>query len=308
MIDITVLGTSALMPIPERALASVFLRCGGHSILFDCGEGTQTAARKAGVSLMKTDVIALSHYHGDHIFGLPGLLQTMNVMGRTEPLYLTGPKGLERELAPVIALVGEVSFEIRLFMIPETGLKLREMVSGFPDGAVLSAFETEHRVSSQGYVFSLTRPGKFLPAKAESMKIPKNLWSALQKGETVEFDSISVSPDEVLGEPRKGLKVVFTGDTAACDSLVENAKNADLLISEATFGESSQETLALERGHMTFRSAAEVAAAADVKSLLLLHFSPRVVDPHEYLPNAAEVFENTACAADGMSLTLHFED
>ena len=308
MIDITLLGTAALMPIPERALTAATLVCAGHTILFDCGEGTQCAARRAGVSLMKADMIALTHYHGDHIFGMPGLLQTMTSMGRTEPLYIIGPEGLEDAMAPILTLTGWTSYEIRLMAMPAEGIRLSELVDGWPAEALLTAFSTEHRIPSQGYGFTLSRAGKFMPQKAKALGVPVNRWGILQKGGSVQVDGVTVLPEQVLGAPRKGLKFVFSGDTAACDALMEAARDADLMISEATYGENEQARLAEDHGHMNFAQAASVAAKAGVKQLWLAHYSQMIVNPADFLPNAAAIFENTVCGEDGMSTTLRFED
>ena len=301
MIDITLLGTAALFPLPDRALTADFLSCGGRSILFDCGEGTQTAARKAHVSLMKTDLIALTHYHGDHVFGLPGLLQTMHSFGRTRPLYITGPAGLREALAPLLYLAGETCYEVRLANACEGTVPL----PCFPAGAAVTCFPTEHRVPSQGYCFTLGRPGKFLPERARALGVPPRLWGTLQKGESVSVDGSSISPEQVLGSPRRGLKIVFTGDTAACDSLLRAAREADLLISEATFA-GDEEEKAREYGHMTFAQAACLAAGADVRELWLAHYSQTVRDPESALPEARAYFENTVCGVDGMKKTLRF--
>jgi len=308
MIDITLLGTAALVPIPERSLTSATLVCAGHTILFDCGEGTQCAARRAGVSLMKADMIALTHYHGDHIFGMPGLLQTMTSMGRTEKLVITGPEGLEEAMEPIMKLTGWTSYEIRLMSMPEEGLRLCELGGGWPDGAVLSAFRTEHRVSSQGYCFTLSRAGKFMPQRARELDVPTNQWGILQKGGTVQVGDVTVTPEMVLGAPRKGLKFVFSGDTAQCDSLVEAARGADLLICEATYGENGQAQLAIDHGHMNFAQAAEVAVQAEAKRLWLAHYSQMVEDPGQYLGNATAIFPNTECGEDGKATVLRFED
>lgn len=308
MIDITLIGTSALLPIPERALTSVFLSCGGHSILFDCGEGTQSAARKAGISLIRTDIIALTHYHGDHIFGLPGLLQTMNCMGRTEKLYITGPSGINEELAPILKLAGWLPYEIELIELNENGLKLSELCKGWNEGAELHTFPTEHRVSSQGYVFLLKRAGKFNPEKARALEIPQNQWGKLQKGESVEIGERVILPEEVLGEQRKGIKFVFTGDTMPCQALLNAAENADLLISEATYGENEQEDTAIEHGHMTFALAANTAFQANVKKLWLSHYSQMIENPEDYLENALKIFEQTECGYDGKKITLNFSE
>ena len=307
MIDITLIGTAALFPLPGRALTSIYLFCGGRSILFDCGEGTQTAARKAGVSLMKTDIIALTHYHGDHIFGLPGLLQTLMSQGRTETLYITGPAGLEAAMQPILKLAECTAYEIKLIEIPNDGLKISELVKNWAIEAKLSAFKTEHRVPSQGYCFTLSRAGKFLPQKAQALNIPVNFWGTLQKGQRVQIGDKIFLPEQVLGEPRKGLKFVFSGDTVFCNSLIDAAKNADLLICEGTYGEIEQAELATEYGHMNFSQAAQVAKIANVSELWLAHYSQMIRNPLQYLPNATAIFENTICGVDGMSTTLKFQ-
>lgn len=307
MIDVTLLGTSALVPLPERALTAVHLVSGGHSILFDCGEGTQSAARKAGVSLIKTDIIALTHYHGDHIFGLPGLLQTMNSLGRLEPLYIIGPEGLEKELAPILTLAGWLAYGLRLVEIPMEGVELNTLTKGWPDKARLIPFATEHRIVSQGYVFELPRAGKFMPEKAKAQGVPTNQWKYLQKGESVRLEDVTILPEMVMGPPRKGLKVVFSGDTAACDALVEAARGADLLICEGTYGEKEQAQLALDHGHMNFAQAAQVAAKAEARRLWLAHYSQMIENPEEYLPNAREYFPEAECGVDGKQITLQFE-
>lgn len=310
MIDVTLIGTAALVPIPERALTTVLLTCYGHSILFDCGEGTQTAARKAGVNPMKIDLIALTHYHGDHIFGLPGLLLTMSNMKRTEKLYITGPAGLQKELEPIVKLITRrINYPLELIEIPADGLKLSALIKDWLSEAKLTAFKTEHLVSSQGYCFTLGRAGKFLPQKAEALGVPVNQWGLLQRGQSVQVGDKVILPEEVLGAPRKGLKFVFTGDTAFFDNLIDAAKDADLLICEATYGEYEQAPHAIEHGrHMTFAQAATVAKSAGVKELWLAHYSQMISDPPEYLPNATAIFANTICGQDGMSTTLNFEN
>ncbi len=308
MIDFTLLGTAALMPLPDRALTAGLLRCAGRTILFDCGEGTQTAARAAGVSLMKTDLIALTHYHGDHIFGLPGLLQTMGSLGRTEALTITGPAGLEEMLAPLLKLVGWVGFPIRLLPFPEDGLRMDTLSANWPRAARLTAFPTAHRVPSQGYCFTLGRAGRFLPEKAKALGVPCEQWGRLQRGESAALDSVTVYPEQVLTAPRRGLKLVFSGDTAPCEALIHAARGADLLLCEATYGENEQAALAAEHGHMTFAQAASAAAEAGARALWLMHYSQMIEAPEDYLPNAAAIFPNTVCGRDGMRVTLRFDE
>ena len=308
MIDVTLLGTAALMPIPDRALTAATLTCAGRTILFDCGEGTQTAARRAGVSLMKADVIALTHYHGDHTFGLPGLMQTMEVLGRTLPLIIVGPEGLRAALRPILELVGHVGYPVRLAELRGEGVSMRELAAGWPEAARLTAFPTYHRVVSQGYGFTLGRAGKFLPEQAKALGVPVQQWSLLQGGQSVQVNDRIVRPGDVLGPARRGLKFVFTGDTALCDTLVDGARDADLMICEATYGENDQAYMAAKYGHMNFAQAAEAARRAGVRRLWLAHYSQMVEDPRLHLPNATALFEDAVCGEDGMSVTLRFED
>ena len=309
MISITLLGTGATMPLPDRALTAVYLVHDGHSILFDCGEGTQSAARKAHVSLMKTALIALTHYHGDHIFGLPGLLQSFGCLGRTDPLLITGPDGLEDAMAPVLKLCGPLPFPVSLVHLPAEGARVCDLLPQWDSESFLYPIPTRHRVVSCGYRFFLHRPGKFDPAAAQALNIPKLLWSSLQHGNSVTLENgISVSPEQVLGPERKGLSFVFSGDTAPCPALTAAAADADLLICEATYGDDSYSAQAEKYGHSTFSQAAETAANAGAKRLWLAHFSQIMENPEDYLPNARAVFPSAVCGSDGMSITLRFPE
>jgi ribonuclease Z len=306
MIDLTLLGTSALMPLPERALTAATLTCAGRTILFDCGEGTQTAARKAHVSLAKVDVIALTHYHGDHIFGLPGLLQTLLCLGRTEPLYLMGPPGLRQAMAPILTLAGPLSYEVRLLEPEGQSVSLADLHPNWPQGATLTPVATRHRVVSQGYVFTLLRAGKFQPQRAKALGVPLPCWSQLQRGQPVTVNGITVTPEQVLGPARPGLKVVFSGDTTPCPALEEAAQGADLLLCEGTYGLVEQAQLAADHGHMTFAQAGQLAAKAQVKGLWLMHYSQMIQQPEDCLANAQAWFPEAVCGQDGMRTTLRF--
>ena len=308
MIDITLLGAAALLPLPERALTAVMLVCAGRRILFDCGEGTQSAARKAGANAVNADVIALTHYHGDHTFGLPGLLQTMGSLNRTRPLFIAGPAGLRAAMDPIAQLAGALPFPLRLAELPPEGLRLRDWDPGWPEAARLTAFPTAHRVVSQGYVFTLGRAPKFLPERARALGVPVKAWSRLQNGLAYREGETVILPEAVSGPPRKGLKFVFSGDTAACPALEEAARDADLFICEGTYGENEQEQLAVDHGHMTFAQAGALAAAAQVRRLWLCHYSQIMERPEDYIENAWAHFPEAVCGADGMTLTLRFEE
>ena len=307
MIEMKLIGTNALVPTPERALTAATLTCQGHTILFDCGEGTQSAARKCHAPIMGVDAICLTHYHGDHIFGLPGYLQTMGTMGRTEPLYIFGPEDLEETMALIMQLCVWLPYELRLMTLPAEGLRLCDVIPGFPAEATLTPIATEHRVPSQGYRFDLSRAGKFMVEKARALGVPQNCWGRLQKGETIQVDGRAIAPADVLGEPRKGLSVVFTGDTRPCQAVLDAARDADLLMMEATYGENEHEAIALEHGHSTFAATARLAAEAGVKQLCLMHYSGMVEDPQAYLPNAQAHFPGAIAGVDGQTFTLAFE-
>ncbi|MBQ3868678.1 MAG: ribonuclease Z [Clostridia bacterium] len=311
MVDISLLGTAGAVPLPDRALTACVITVNGRSILFDCGEGTQTAARKADVNLMRTDVIALTHYHGDHIFGIPGLLQSFDLGERTAPLYIVGPVrpglSIEQELGPVLALTGRLGYELRLIAMPEDGLAMHKLSRDWPELARLDAFRTEHRVNSLGYAFSLGRAGKFDAKAATERGVPRILWRVLQNGASVNIDGNEVLPSDVMGPPRRGIKVVFSGDTTYCDGLTDAARDADLLVCEATYGANEQEAIAADYGHMTFAQAGITAARAGAKRLWLTHFSQRIADPAEFLPNAAAMFPAAECGFDGKRVTLEFD-
>lgn len=307
MLTITLLGTAATMPLPDRALSTAFAACGGHGLLFDCGEGTQAAARRAGVNLMRADAVCLTHYHGDHIFGLPGLLQTLGAQGRTRPLLLVGPKGLVGIWSAVRALTGPLPYAVRL-QEADGPLALDALSEGWPAGAVLRPFATRHRVPSVGYRLELPRAGRFDPARARALGVPVQQWKLLQKGQSVAVEGRTVQPAQVLGAPRKGLSVVFSGDTAPCPYYLQAAHDADLLICDATYALPEQEDQARQWGHSTFEQSASLAAQARAKRLWLTHYSPMITDPEEYAAQAQSIFPAAECGFDGKSITLQYEE
>ena len=307
MLTITLLGTAATMPLPDRALSTAFAACGGHGLLFDCGEGTQAAARRAGVNLMRADTVCLTHYHGDHIFGLPGLLQTLGAQGRTRPLLLVGPKGLAGIWSAVRALTGPLPYAVRL-QEADGPLALDALSEGWPAGAVLRPFATRHRVPSVGYRLELPRAGRFDPARARALGVPVQQWKLLQRGECVSAGDAVITPEQVLGAPRRGLRFVFSGDTAPCPGLEQAAQGADLLVCDATYALPEQEAQAKQWGHSTFGQSAALASRAGARRLWLTHYSPMITDPEEYLPLAQNIFPAAECGFDGKCITLQYEE
>ncbi|MGN0748018.1 MAG: ribonuclease Z [Aristaeellaceae bacterium] len=307
MVQVTLIGTAATMPLPDRALAAAAVGAQGRRILLDCGEGTQTAARRARVSLLKIDLIALTHYHGDHIFGLPGLLQTMGSLGRTEAVTITGPEGLEAAMTPILALAGELPYEVRLTTLPPEGLALHALHPAWPREARLFPVPTLHRVVSQGYRLTLDRPGRFQAECARQLGLPRPLWGTLQHGQPVAWGGRTIDPSEVLGPARRGVTVVYTGDTMPCDPLAQAAADADLLICEATYALEEQAEQAAAYGHMTFAQAGALAARAGVRRLWLTHYSAMIADPQEEAFRAREHYPGAVCGTDGMGEELSFQ-
>jgi len=302
MLDICLLGTGGMMPLPYRWLTSMMARYNGKSILIDCGEGTQVAMKEKGWSPKPIDIICFTHYHADHISGLPGMLLTMGNAERTEPLLLIGPKGLTRVVNALRVIAPELPFFIECMEIEE-----REQTFEF-DGFSIHAFRVQHNVTCYGYTIQVKRAGRFDVEKAKAHNIEQRYWSRLQKGEIIESEQGTLTPDMVLGEARKGLKVTYCTDTRPTDSIKENAMDADLFICEGMYGEPDKAQKAVEHKHMTFYEAAGIAKDACVKELWLTHYSPSLTRPEEYLNEVRKIFPQTFTAKDGKSVDLLFEE
>ena len=310
MLTITLLGTAATMPLPDRALTAALAECGGHALLFDCGEGTQAAARRAGVNLMKLDAICLTHYHGDHIFGLPGLLQTLGCQGRERPLVVYGPEGMSNFWPALRTLAGPLPYPVRAVQLEGVEpIALTELSSGWPARALLTPIRTRHRVPSRGYRLDLPRAGRFDPARARALEVPVPQWKHLQHGESVTLeDGRVIAPEQVLGPARRGLRFVFSGDTAPCAELEQAARDADLFLCDATYPDNEQEAQAKQWGHSTFAQGARMAANAGARRFWLVHYSPMITDPQTALPAALAVFPAAECGFDGKQITLRYDE
>lgn len=307
MLTVTMIGTAATMPLPQRATACAAMGYRGRWLLFDCGEGTQTAARRANISLMKIDAVCLTHYHGDHIFGLPGLMQTLGTMDRREPLTIIGPEGLQAAMMPILTLTGdELPYEVRLMTLPQEGLPLNRLHKSWTSQAHLTAFPTRHRVISQGYAVTLERAGRFQAEKALALGVPKSQWRQLQTGENVTVEGRIITPQNVMSAPRRGLKAVYSGDTMPCPGLKEAATDADLLICEATYPTPDCADKAEKFGHSTYADAGTLAREAGVRRLWLTHYSAMIGDPEEHLPQAQAEYPAARCGYDGLTETLQF--
>ena len=302
MLDVCLLGTGGMMPLPHRWLTSLMVRYNGSSLLIDCGEGTQIAIKEKGWGFKAIDVICFTHYHGDHISGLPGLLLTMGNADRTEPLTLVGPKGLERVVGALRVIAPELPFAIRYREItePEQSFEM--------NGYRLKAFRVNHNVPCYGYTLEIDRAGRFDVERANAAGILQKYWGILQKGETVEADGNIYTPDMVLGPARKGLKITYCTDTRPTDSIRNNAKGSDLFICEGMYGEKDKLKKAKEYKHMTFYEAAQLAKEAGVRELWLTHYSPSLTKPEEYMEEVRSIFPWAVAAKDKRTVELVFTD
>lgn len=295
-IKLVFLGTSAAVPTKERWLPGIALVWGGDILLFDCGEGVQLRFLQLGLSIVKVKAIFITHMHGDHIFGLPGLIQTMNMYNREIPLTIIGPKKIANFIKSVVEItLYDPGFTIEVVEADENKVVYETK------GYTVKSFTVEHYGECYGYVFEeKPKPGKFNVEKALKLGIPKGpLWKALQEGKPVRVGSRIVRPEDVLGPPRRGKKIVYTGDTKPLDKVKEVARDADVLIHDSTFSIELRDK-AIEQGHSTAYDAAKIALEANVKTLILTHFSSRYKDLSKLVEEAKSIFPNTVAAYDKM--------
>ena len=302
MLDVCLLGTGGMMPLPYRWLTSLMTRYNGSSLMVDCGEGTQIAVKEKGWSFKPVDIMCFTHYHADHISGLPGILLTMGNAERTEPLTMIGPKGLERVVNALRVIAPELPFEIKFIELtePEETIELK--------GYMIHAFRVNHNVTCYGYTLEIPRAGRFSVEHALERQIPQKYWSRLQKGEIIEEEDKTYLPEMVLGPPRKGIKLTYCTDTRPTESIAKNAKDSDLFICEGMYAEKEKLAKAKQYKHMTFYEAAHLAKDAGVKEMWLTHFRPSLVRGEDYMDAVRKIYPNAYLGKDGKSVTLDFEE
>jgi len=295
------LGTAGSVPTQARSLPAVFLKRQNEQLMFDCGEGVQRQMVKAKVGFHKKMKIFISHMHGDHVLGLPGLLQTMALMDRQRKLEIYGPEGIKQFLEWVReSLQFGLTFPVEIHEVYDVGVICEEK------DYTVEAARSNHVVSGFAYAFvEKPRPGKFYPEKARALGVPEGeLWSKLQHGDKVKLSNgLVISPEAVLGLPRKGRKIVYTGDTRPFRGFAKFAAGADLVVHDSTFDDALGEKAELD-GHSTPSQAAQQAKRAKAKKLVLTHISARYADAGLLLEQARKVFKNTVVAEDFMELEL----
>lgn len=299
------LGTAASIPTPQRGLPAIAIRRKGELILFDCGEGTQRQMIQASVGFHRKTKVFVTHMHGDHLLGLPGLFQTMSLLDRERKLEIYGPPGIKAFVEAIKQTVQfTLTFPIDVHEIEDTGLVCEEKEYE------VHAIWSDHVIPNIAYALvEKPRPGRFYPEKAKALGLPEGpLWSRLQRGSSVELpNGRVVKPEDVMGPQRPGRKIAYTGDTRPTKSLVKLAENADLLIHEATFDDELVEK-ACEDGHSTASQAAETAKKAKAKRLVLIHVSSRYKESDLLLEQARKTFPNVDVAEDFMKIDLPLSD
>lgn len=301
MLDVALLGTGGMLPLPNRYLTSLMLRLDGHIMVIDCGECTQVTMKQMGWGFKNIDLICFTHYHADHISGLPGLLLTLGNSMRTEPVTLAGPKGLKAVYEGLSCICPELPFEVKILEL-ESG----DTIDMY--GFHVNCLRVNHKITCYAYNVQVKRAGRFDVARANALDIPKKYWSILQKGETVEYEGRSYTPDMVLGEARRGLKVSYCTDTRPVDALPAFVENSDLFICEGMYGEEEKLNKAKEYKHMLFSEAAKIAQRGKVKEMWLTHFSPAMPFPEDFIQNARNIFPNTKIGKDRKNTTLMFDE
>jgi ribonuclease Z len=303
MLNICLLAEGGMMPLPNRFLTSMVASCNGSIILVDCGEGTQILLKKLKWGLKAIDIICFTHYHADHIAGLPGLLSTIGNSDRTEPLTLIGPKGLKEIVEGLTVITPQLPYDINLIELSDEGLKEYKHKN-----YVINSLPVDHSIDCMAYSIEIVRGRKFDRNRAEEQSIPMKYWNRLQKGQVVEGENCVFTPDMVLSEERKGLKVCYCTDSRPVMQLVEFIEGADLFICEGMYGDDSYIERAEEAKHMLFSEAAALAKAGNVKELWLTHFSPSLQNPEEFISSAADVFENSVLGEELLMKEFTFED
>lgn len=304
MADICILGTGGTLPKPTRHLSSVMIRHNGHSVLFDCGEGTQIALKKAGFNFKPIDIICISHFHADHISGLPGFLLTMGNEGREAPVKILIPYGGAAIVRSLLSIAPDIRFSIEITEVNGTD----DRPVRFADNAEIRVANAEHSVPCVAYSLYIHRGGKFNIEKATANCVPQKLWNKIRREGNVSYEGRSYTTDDIMDEERQGLKFTYITDTRPCLHFTDFANGSDVLICEGMFADNEKLSRAETTKHMMFSEAAVIAKNSFSRRLILTHFSPSLPEPEEYIEEARKIFPDSVCGTDGMTFSVNFEE
>jgi len=303
VLDVCLLGTGGMMPLPDRWLTSLLIRNNGRMILIDCGEGTQIPIKMAEWGFKAIDAVLFTHYHADHIAGLPGFLLTLGNSGRTQPLTLMGPPGIKRVVEGITVISPELPYELKLIELSDIK-KDEKCISNIS----IKSIPVEHTLACLAYSIEIKRQGKFDVERAKQLGIPINCWSQLQKGEVITVEHRIITPDMVLGVPRKGIKVCYCTDSRPTVEMIEFINCTDLFICEGMYADNKNADKAIRKKHMTFSEAGLLAKKGKVKELWLTHFSPSLTDPEQYIDTVRAIFPNSYVGKDMLTKTIRYEE
>ncbi len=303
MLEVCLLGCGGMMPLPDRRLTSMLIRQNGKMILVDCGEGTQIGIKELGWGFKSIEAVCFTHYHADHIAGLPGFLLTLGNSGRTDELTIFGPPPLAYVVSALTVIAPQLPYDVKLIELSEEKKSLEQSKN-----LSIQALPVDHMIPCLAYSFELKRNGKFSVERAISENIPKEYWSKLQNGNMIELNGRKLTPEMVVGPPRKSLKVTYCTDSRPTTELVNFSKESDLFICEGMYGDDEMLYKAIERKHMIFSEAASLGKKSNSRELWLTHFSPSLKQPADFVQNTKHIFPNTVIGEDLMIKQLNFID
>lgn len=300
MIDLLLLGTGGMMPLPGRWLSSLLVRCEGDLTLFDCGEGTQVPWQLSGWGFRRLGTIVISHHHADHVAGLPGLLHTLANANRTDTVRLYGPAGTRDVVNGLRVIAPHLPYPLEVIELAPGD------TAPIGGGLRMETIATDHALPGLAFRCSLDRARRFDRDTARRLGVPVDLWKRLQAGESVGWEGGAATPDDVLGAPRRGISFAYVTDTRPTGEMPRFIHGVDLLVCEGTYGDHADLPKAIDKRHMTFREAATLARDGEAAQLWMTHFSPAVTQPADWIGQAEAVFSNVTIGYSGLSGTIAF--